>query len=103
MRAAVRRLLAGDATLPAYDELTTLTLQLRGHVMLMIPEVEAVVGRLPEDDLRRSCAQVSIRAARRRLDMEPRPGLPAAIAHAQGLARAVAALCDHYETLTALR
>lgn len=101
MRAAVRRLLAGDAELPAYEELATLTLQLRGHIMLMIPEVEAVICCLPEDDGRRACARVSVRAARQRLDLEPRPGLPAAVAHAQGLARAVGALCDHYETVAA--
>lgn len=102
MRAAVRRLLARDAELPTREELGTLTLQLRGHIMLMVPEVEAVTSRLPEGDLRQACARVSVRAARQRLDLEPRPGLPAAIAHAQGLARAVGALCDHYETVAAL-
>lgn len=53
MRSAVRRLLAEDAQLPSLEELETLTLQLRGHIALLIPEVEATAGRLPKDDVPR--------------------------------------------------
>ncbi|HZF92092.1 DUF6415 family natural product biosynthesis protein [Streptomyces sp.] len=99
MRTAARRLLVEDAELPSDDELDTLTLQLRGHLMLAIPVVEALAARLPEDDVPRACAHAGIGEARMRLGLEPRQALPARIAHAQRLARSVNALCDHYENL----
>lgn len=99
MRATARRLLAETAEPPMPDELATLTLQLRGHIMLTIPEVEAAAGRLPKDDIPRACALACIGEARIRLGLEPGRTLPAGIAHAQRLARSVAALCDHYENL----
>ncbi|MFE9098920.1 DUF6415 family natural product biosynthesis protein [Streptomyces sp. NPDC007264] len=99
MRASVRRLLAEDAELPSVEELETLTLQLRGHIMLAIPEVEAAAGRLPKDDIPRACAFACVGEARMRLNLEPGRTLPAGIAHAQRLARSVNALCDHYENL----
>ncbi|HZH27293.1 MAG TPA: DUF6415 family natural product biosynthesis protein [Azospirillaceae bacterium] len=99
MRAAARRLLAEDAELPSDDELDTLILQLRGHVMLAIPVVEALAARLAENDVPRACALAGVGEARTRLGLEPRHVLPARIAHAQRLARSVTALCDHYENL----
>jgi len=99
MRTAACRLLAEDAELPTADEVETLTLQLRGHIMLAVPEVEAAAGRLPEDDIPRACALACVGEARQRLDLEPGHGLPAGIARAQRLARTVNALCDHLETL----
>ncbi|WP_155057071.1 DUF6415 family natural product biosynthesis protein [Streptomyces blattellae] len=99
MRAAARRLLAEDSELPMPDELDTITLQLRGHIMLTIPEVETAARKLPEDDVPRACALACIGEARMRLGLEPGRTLPAGIAHAQRLARSVAALCDHYENL----
>ncbi|HET9382255.1 MAG TPA: DUF6415 family natural product biosynthesis protein [Streptomyces sp.] len=103
MRATVRRLLAEDAELPTREELTTLRLLLRGHLMLLIPEVAGAARRLPEDEAPRECALAGVREARMRLASEPGPTLPAAVAHAQRLAHAVGALCDHYETLAAPR
>ncbi|PZH20148.1 hypothetical protein C1I97_01600 [Streptomyces sp. NTH33] len=100
MRATVRRLLADDAEPPSPEELDTLTLQLRGHIMLMIPVVEKATGRLPKDDAPRACALACIGEARMRLNLEPGRTLPAGIAHAQRLARSVAALADHYENLS---
>lgn len=99
MRAAVRRLLAEDAEPPSLEELDTLTLQLRGHIMLLIPEVETAAGLLPNDDVPRACALACIGESRMRLNLEPGRSLPAGIAHAQRLARAVGALCDHLENL----
>lgn len=99
MRAAARRLLAETAEPPMPEELETLTLQLRGHIMLTIPEVEKAAGRLPEDDVPRACALACIGEAHIRLGLEPGRTLPAGIAHAQRLARSVNALCDHYENL----
>lgn len=93
IREAALRLLDEDAEPPSPEELETLTLQLRGHLMLLIPELEAVA---PED----ARAQAGIGEARRHLDTEPRSGLPAGIAHAQRLARSVQALLTHLERLT---
>ncbi|MFB7461729.1 DUF6415 family natural product biosynthesis protein [Streptomyces sp. NPDC056188] len=100
MRAAVRRLLADDAEPPSLEELDTLTLQLRGHMMVLIPVVERATVRLPADDVPRACALACIGEARMRLGLEPGRGLPAGIAHAQRLARSVNALADHLDNLS---
>jgi hypothetical protein len=97
MRASAHRLLAEDAELPSAEELETLTLSLRGMIMLAVPEVETAAGRLPRDAVPRACALACVGEARMRLDLEPGHGLPAGIAHAQRLARSVNALCDHLE------
>ncbi|HZF90691.1 DUF6415 family natural product biosynthesis protein [Streptomyces sp.] len=100
LRSAARRLLADEAELPSEGELETLTLQMRGHLMLAIPVVEALADRFPEDDVPSACAHAAAMEARIRLGLEPRRGLPAQVAHAQRLARSVNALCDHYENLS---
>ncbi|WP_435210747.1 DUF6415 family natural product biosynthesis protein [Streptomyces sp. bgisy034] len=99
MRATALRLLAENAEPPTPDELETLTLTLRGMIMLAIPEVEISAGRLPEDDVPRACALACVGEARMRLNLEPGRPLPAGIAHAQRLARSVNALCDHLQNL----
>ena len=99
MRAAARRLLAEDAEPPGAEELDTLTLQLRGHIMLLIPEVESAALRLPDDDVPRACAMACIGESRMRLSLEPGHNPSAGIAHAQRLARSVNALCDHLENI----
>lgn len=100
MRATARRLLAEDAEPPSPEELETLTLALRGHMMLLIPAVEDAAQSLPEDDVPRACALACIGSARMRLGQESSRNLPADIAHAQGLSRSVNALCDHVENLS---
>ncbi|MER5662334.1 DUF6415 family natural product biosynthesis protein [Streptomyces mirabilis] len=99
MRESARRLLADDAEPPMPEELETLTLLLRGHMMLAIPEVEIAAGRQPKDDIPRYCALACVGEARMRLNLEPGRTLPAGIAHAQRLARSVNALCDHLVNL----
>ncbi|MEU9338059.1 DUF6415 family natural product biosynthesis protein [Streptomyces sp. NPDC048290] len=103
MRAAVQQLLSKDTPLPNEGDLETLVLQLRGHLMLTIPEIEQITARLPEDDIPRACAMAGAHEARRRLNLDPSGPFPARLAHAQRLARAVHALCDHYENLTSDR
>ncbi|MGW2492353.1 DUF6415 family natural product biosynthesis protein [Streptomyces sp. NPDC001606] len=100
MRVAVDRLLADIAEPPLPEELETLTLQLRGHIMVLIPEVETAAGGCEETALR-AAALACIGEARRRLDVEPKATLPAGIAHAQRLARSVSSLCIHVENLGA--
>lgn len=100
MRSAVRRLLAADAQPPSFAKLETLTLQLRGHIALLIPEVEAAADRLPKDDVPRYCALACVGEARGKLSQQARPGAGGGAAHVRRLARVLNALCDHYETLS---
>ncbi|MBV7697726.1 DUF6415 family natural product biosynthesis protein [Streptomyces sp. TRM70350] len=97
MRATAHRLLADDAEPPSHEELEALTLQLRGHLMLAVPEVETATLAAPADAGIRVAASACIGEARHLLGVEPGRSLPAGIAHAQGLARSVHALCRHYE------
>ncbi|MFD8519363.1 DUF6415 family natural product biosynthesis protein [Streptomyces capillispiralis] len=99
MRDTARRLLAEDAEPPSPEELETLTLALRGHMMLLVPVVEDAARGLPEDSVPRACARACIGEARMRLGLAPGGNLPAGIAHAMRLARSVNALCDHLENL----
>ncbi|MGX1219201.1 hypothetical protein RKD42_000460 [Streptomyces ambofaciens] len=100
MRATSRLLLAEDAEPPSPQDLETLTLRLRGYMMLAIPVVESAALTWPEGDVPRACALACIGEARMRLRLEPRNcTLPAGIRHAQRLARSVNALCDHYQTV----
>jgi hypothetical protein len=100
MRADARRLLAPDAELPPDDELETMALRLRAHLMLAIPVVEALADRFPEGDVPSACAYSAVMEARTRLDLEPRRSMAGRVAYAQRLARCVNALCDHYENLS---
>jgi hypothetical protein len=95
MRASAARLLDKDAELPSAAELETLTLLLRGHIMLVIPEVEEAAAKLPEGDIPRACALACVGEARMRLRMEAGGNLPQQVAHVQRLARSVRSLADH--------
>ncbi|MFI7020480.1 DUF6415 family natural product biosynthesis protein [Streptomyces sp. NPDC050164] len=97
MRSCADRLLARNAGSLSSEELETLTLQLRGHIMVAVPEVETAALALPEDTVPRACALFCVGEARLRLSSEPGRHLSAHIAHAQRLARSVRVLCDHYE------
>jgi hypothetical protein len=97
MRACANRTLAKDTEELSPDVLETLTLQLHGHLMLAVPEVETAVQTLPEDSGARVCALFCVGEARLRLSAELGRTLSARIAHSQRLARSVRALCDHYE------
>ncbi|MER7793851.1 DUF6415 family natural product biosynthesis protein [Streptomyces sp. NPDC097640] len=98
MRAGAHRLLAEDPK-PSVEELGTVALRLREHIVLAVPEVEEMAGRLPHDDTRRACARACIGEARMRMRLKPGATPAARIARAQRLARSVNALCDHYENL----
>lgn len=99
MRATVRRLLADNAEQPTAEEAETLLAMLRGQIELLIPEVEAVTARLPEDDIPRYCALACIGEARGKLSVTPKPGAERAVAYGRRLARVLNALADHYENL----
>lgn len=71
MRTTAHRLLADDAEPHTPDELQTLTLQLRGHLMLAIPEVETAILAVPEDTEARTAALACISEARRHMASSP--------------------------------
>ncbi|GEC06579.1 hypothetical protein SSP24_42340 [Streptomyces spinoverrucosus] len=96
MRSTAHRLLADDAEPPSSEELETLTLQLRGHIDLLIPEVETAALRLPRYYPPRDSALTLVWVARRLLTSGPPPG---AEVHRE-LAHCHTALCDRYEQLS---
>ncbi|MDQ0993124.1 DUF6415 family natural product biosynthesis protein [Streptomyces sp. V3I7] len=101
MRETVRILLDPDAVpevLPPSDaEIESLTRTVRRHLELLIPEVEATVRRLGKESIPRYCALACVGDARRRLNSEPSRRYGGVAGHARRLARALDALCDHYE------
>jgi len=103
MREATGRLIrpddAPEALPPTGEELDTLTLQIRGHMQLMIPEVEKAAGRLGKDSIPRFCALACVGEARRKLTAPQSTGENGAVAYARRLARSLNALCDHYGNL----
>lgn len=101
MRATAAKLLApigGPNALPPTADLDTLTVALRGHLALLIPEIEQAVGPRPKN-VEACCALACIGEARRKLSMTPRLELEHRVAHALRLARSLVALCGHYELL----
>lgn len=99
MRGTIARLLLPHGEAPAAKELETLTSLLRGHIELLIPEIEEAAAALPYDDVPRYCALACIGEARRKLRARPGPEEYDALVHARRLARSLSALCDHHESL----
>ncbi|MFJ3811578.1 DUF6415 family natural product biosynthesis protein [Streptomyces sp. NPDC090073] len=99
MRAAARRLLDQDAQESAPVELETLSLQLRGHIQLLIPEVRDKASALPKSDIPRACALACIGEAEMRLRLGPGDNGAVHRTVVTKLARSVNALCDHFENL----
>jgi hypothetical protein len=101
MRRSVSALLdsEGDPVGPAPDgaELDALTATLRGHLEVLIPAVEDVLGKVTEPSVARHCMLACLGDARLRLRAEPSPRYNGPIGHARRLARVVPALCDHYQ------
>ncbi|MCX4550214.1 DUF6415 family natural product biosynthesis protein [Streptomyces sp. NBC_01267] len=101
MRVITARLLGENAELPSLKELDTMCLQLRGHLMLLIPEVSELASQRPPEDELRATTAAGIGEARRRLSATQGYRLPVVLSYAQRLARSVDALCTHLENLEA--
>ncbi|MFD0434758.1 DUF6415 family natural product biosynthesis protein [Streptomyces chartreusis] len=88
-----------DAFPPSAAGLETLDSALRGHLQLLIPDVQkAASGR--RKDVQTYCALACIGEARGKLTVAT-AGTPAArVHHVRRLARVLLALCEHYERLT---
>ncbi|MFC8367084.1 DUF6415 family natural product biosynthesis protein [Streptomyces sp. NPDC057239] len=103
MREVVNRLLDPDAVPealpPTGGELQTLTETVRGHLTLLVPEVEAAARKLKSDSVHRSTVLGCVWEACSRLETQPSPRFGGAPGYARRLARTLNALCNHYETL----
>lgn len=96
MRASTHRALVEG---PSSGELDALTLALRGHIQLLIPEVQKVARLQPRDSVPRLVALLCCDEALRKLRIGDGANLPVRVAVAQKLARCVNALCNHYVRL----
>lgn len=99
MRKTAGALLGPDALAlaPSGDQLATLTLTLREHLAVLMPEVERAAGTLKRESIPRYCALACLGEARGKLRATPAGGPDGALRHAQRLARVLNALCDHFE------
>ncbi|MEU0052214.1 DUF6415 family natural product biosynthesis protein [Streptomyces sp. NPDC006309] len=101
MRGSIALLLPHETVQPPVGEqLATLTLALRGHMQLIIPEVEQITARLSSNDIPRYCALACVGEARGKLGVKAAADPHGALTYARRLARTLTALCDHYEALT---
>ena len=100
MRHTVSRFLGPDARPPVAEHLITLYQLMRGHMQLLIPEVERAALKRKGDDVPRYVALACVREARRKLQAPAEPDEHRVLVHARRLARSLAAVCDHYEALT---
>lgn len=101
MRATARRLLGPDGgpeALPPAADVDTLTLALRGHLALILTDVEQAVGPRPSN-VKAYCALACVGEARRKLTIQARREPGSRVAYAHRLARVLLALCVHYEEL----
>jgi hypothetical protein len=101
MRQTIGRLLPPDVEPLDGAQVETLIATLRGHMELVIPEVQAAAEKFPKDDIPRYVALACISEARGRLGRATAVlrGHDALV-YARRLARSLNALCDHYEALT---
>ncbi|MGW6309062.1 DUF6415 family natural product biosynthesis protein [Streptomyces niveus] len=82
---------------PVGEAVVLLTLQLRGHLNLLIPELEQRCDGAGARNV--ACTQAGIGEARRRLAADP--SSVGHLRHATLLARSVIALCRHFQRLAA--
>ncbi|MER7402298.1 DUF6415 family natural product biosynthesis protein [Streptomyces sp. NPDC000070] len=111
MRDTAQRILGPDSgpdsgpdALPLTDnELDTLTATLRGHLELLMPEVEQAALRLPNNSPTRHGALTCVREAGGKL-RAPELGfalLSGSVTYARRFARVLVGLCEHYEIVSA--
>ncbi|MGW4541599.1 DUF6415 family natural product biosynthesis protein [Streptomyces chartreusis] len=88
-----------DAFPPSAAGLETLDGTLRGHLQLLIPDVQRAAGSRRKD-VQTYCALACVGEARGKLTVAVGGTLPSRVRHARRLARVLLALCEHYERLT---
>ncbi|WP_427919941.1 DUF6415 family natural product biosynthesis protein [Streptomyces sp. cg40] len=102
MRADAAEFLGECLPLPRYEDVQNFAAQCHRDLLKLVPEVEQLAGRLPDDDIPSKVAQAGVAEARRRLDEIEAVGLDGEVKRVQRLARSVLALCDHHDSLTGL-
>ncbi|MFF0191151.1 DUF6415 family natural product biosynthesis protein [Streptomyces sp. NPDC005244] len=102
MRQTIALVLPAEDELPPGLDVGTLTETLRGHMELIVPEVETKALALHKEDIPRYCALACVSEANGKLRARAGQGAYAALVFARKLARSLATLCDHYETLTSM-
>jgi hypothetical protein len=105
MRATARHVLLGGGLFSDLAEAQVLVSTLRGHLHVMLPEVEQLAAHQDDHDLALlvpvNTAIVACTEVRRMLDVEPRLDLYSTRRVAERFARRLNALIDHYENLSA--
>lgn len=99
MRATTERLLSEDAESPTAEELDGLALLYRGHLALLIPEIERAVCRLPDDSRLKARALGGVSEARSHLGIKPCRAPARQVIRTERLARSVICLLGHLEEL----
>src|SRR5207253_1655496 len=90
-----------EALPPSEAELETLTATVRGHIEVLAPEVEAAARKLKPGSIAKFTLLECVWEARSRLEAKPSHRFGGPAGYARRLARALNALCDHYERLNA--
>lgn len=99
MRQSIAQLLPEEsATEPDSDDLEVLLLLLRGHIQLMILDVERLADRASES-MTAFFARIEVGVARHKLAARPSAHPESPLWLARRLARSLASLCDSYEFL----
>lgn len=101
MRPAACRFLA-QSVLPTYVTIKGCGSDFYQDLRHLIPSIEQLAGRFPEDDVPARVALAGVAEARRRLYEIESPGLRGEFERVKRLARSVVALCDHHDTLTGM-
>ncbi|MFH8701974.1 DUF6415 family natural product biosynthesis protein [Streptomyces chartreusis] len=103
MRATAAPVLGPDdgphAFPPSSAALETLDSTLRGHLQLLIPDVQRAAGSRRKD-VQTYCALACVGEARGKLTVPTAGASAVRVCHIRRLARVLLALCEHYERLT---
>ncbi|MEU0787773.1 DUF6415 family natural product biosynthesis protein [Streptomyces sp. NPDC006173] len=102
MRQTIARVLPPAEELPPGLDIDSVIGAIRGHMELIVPEIESKALALDKNDIPRFCALACVGEAHGKLRARAGHGAHAALVFARKLARSLAALCDHYETLTGI-
>jgi hypothetical protein len=103
MREAAAQLPAEGGGIPlSDDDLEALRLQLRAHLQMLIPAVEAAAANLPEGGDARKRANAAVFIAREWLRLGRGDTRLVRMSVARKAANSVRALCGHLEKLSAL-
>ncbi|MEV0633797.1 DUF6415 family natural product biosynthesis protein [Streptomyces sp. NPDC050619] len=91
-----------QASLPRHQTVKLFSQDFQRYLEQLIPQIEQLTERLPEDDAPAKVASAAVSEACRRVGEPESAGLYGEVERVKRLARSVLALCDHYDTLTGI-